>query len=131
MQLSGQSHPEVQRVRFADKLLVMIDGRAPDSPDPAFFGGELGWQGYVLEDMSALNGCAAGSHRPFLGRQRCQWCHQHHHETVTDTQGVLVTRSGGTQERGFRRHAVSYGQIARPSIGSEGFYRNLVVVSIH
>ena len=64
--------------RFANKLLVLIDGRSVYTP---LFSGVI-WevQDLVLEDVERIE-IIARSRGHLVGSQCRQWRHQHHHQT--------------------------------------------------
>lgn len=99
---------------FANKMLVMIDGRTVYTP--LFAGVFWDVQDVMLEDVDRIE-VIRGPGGTLWGANAVNGVINIMTKSAKDTQGLLIAGGGGTEERGFGR--IRYGG----SFGSEGFYR--------
>lgn len=101
--------------RFSDKLLVLIDGRRIYNP---LFGGVL-WRGQdhvLLDDIDRIE-VIRGPGGTLWGENAMNGVINILTKNAEETQGVLLSGGGGTEERGFG--SVRYGS----AINKDFFYR--------
>src|SRR5438309_2230732 len=100
--------------RFADKLLVLIDGRSVYTP--LFSGVYWNVQDVMLEDVDRIE-VIRGPRATLWGANAVNGVINIITKPAKDTQGALLSAGGGNQERGFG--AVRYGG----KLGDRGHYR--------
>jgi iron complex outermembrane recepter protein len=100
--------------RYTDKLLVMIDGRTVYSP--LFSGTYWDVQDVVLEDIDRIE-VIRGPGATLWGANAVNGVINVVTRSAKETQGVLLTGGGGTEERGFG--TIRYGGKA----GEKAWYR--------
>ena len=109
--------------RFADDLLVMVDGRSVFSP---LFAGTF-WEtlDMPLEDIDRIE-VIRGPSGTIWGANAANGSIHIITKRAKDTQGSLVTLGGGTEERGFTtlRHGGKIGENLHFRIFSKGFSRD-------
>ncbi len=109
--------------RFADKLLVQIDGRTVYSP---VFGGTI-WdvQNVILEDVERIE-VIRGPGATIWGANAVNGIINVITKQAADTQGLLVQGGVGTEERGFGnvRMGGQLGQNATYRVYGQGFNRD-------
>jgi iron complex outermembrane receptor protein len=107
-------------LQFADKLLVLIDGRAVYTP---LFGG-VNWdtQDVPLEDIDRIE-VIRGPGGTIWGANAVNGVINILTKTAADTQGGLVTAGGGTQSQGFG--TVQYGGTIKEDSGYRVFVKYL------
>ncbi len=109
--------------RFADKLLVQIDGRTLYSP---IFGGTI-WdvQNVILEDVERIE-VIRGPGATIWGANAVNGIINVITKQASDTQGLLVQGGVGTEERGFGnlRMGGQLGQDATYRVYGQGFDRD-------
>src|SRR5262245_36975219 len=103
--------------RFANKLLVMIDGRSVYTP--LFSGVFWDAQDTVLEDIDRIE-VVRGPGASLWGANAVNGVINIVTKRARDTQGALVVAGGGTEERGFT--SARYGGKA----GDDTYYRGYV-----
>ena len=99
---------------FADKLLVLIDGRSVYNPDFSFVSWDM--QNVLLEDVERIE-VIRGPGETLWGFNSVNGVINIITKSAKDSQGAYVMAGGGTQDR--NREAVRYGG----KIGDDFFYR--------
>src|SRR5207237_10631022 len=99
---------------FANQLLVLIDGRSVYTP--LFAGVYWDVQDLLLEDIDRIE-VIRGPGATLWGANAVNGVINITTKSAKDTQGLLITAGGGTEERGFG--GIQYGGKS----GGNGYYR--------